>query len=182
MVADIGLPNYETRVAILKNKLKDKKSNLPEEIIDYIAQNITNNVRELEGALNTLLINFEVKKINPSIELSKKLLEDFIKKPKKTVTPLEVLKVVSNFYDISLDKIKSNSRRKDLVKARQITMYILRELVKLSYPAIGEVFNNKDHTTVMHSCKKIEEERVKDSVLNSELEAIIEKLSYDVFN
>ncbi len=182
MVADIGLPNYETRVAILKNKLKDKKSNLPEEIIDYIAQNITNNVRELEGALNTLLINFEVKKINPSIELSKKLLEDFIKKPKKTVTPLEVLKVVSNFYDIPLDKIKSNSRRKDLVKARQITMYILRELVKLSYPAIGEVFNNKDHTTVMHSCKKIEEERVKDSVLNSELEAIIEKLSYDVFN
>ena len=182
MVADIGLPNYETRVAILKNKLKDKKSNLPEEIIDYIAQNITNNVRELEGALNTLLINFEVKKINPSIELSKKLLEDFIKKPKKTVTPLDVLKVVSVFYDISLEKIKSDSRRKDLVKARQITMYVLRELVKLSYPAIGEVFNNKDHTTVMHSCKKIEEEKTKDSVLNSELEAIIEKLSYDVFN
>ncbi len=182
MVADIGLPNYETRVAILKNKLKDKKSNLPEEIINYIAQNITNNVRELEGALNTLLINFEVKKINPSIELSKKLLEDFIKKPKKMVTPVDVLKIVSNFYDISLDKIKGDSRRKDLVKARQITMYILRELVKLSYPAIGEVFNNKDHTTVMHSCKKIIEEKQKDSVLNSELEAIIEKLNYDVFS
>ncbi len=182
MVADISLPNYETRVAILKNKLKDKKSNLPEEIIDYIAQNITNNVRELEGALNTLLINFEVKKINPSIELSKKLLEDFIKKPKKMITPQDVLKVVSTFYDISLDKIKSDSRRKDLVKVRQITMYILRELVKLSYPAIGEAFNNKDHTTVMHACKKIEEEKQKDSVLNSEIEAIIEKLSYDVFS
>ena len=182
MVADISLPNYETRVAILKNKLKDKKTVLPEEIVDYIAQNITNNVRELEGALNTLLINFEVKKINPSIELSKKLLEDFIKKPKKMVTPQDVLKVVSVFYDISTDKIKVESRRKDLVKARQITMYILRDLVKLSYPAIGEVFNNKDHTTVMHSCKKIEEEKIKDSVLNNEIESLIEKLSYDVFN
>jgi len=182
MVADISLPNYETRVAILKNKLKDKKTNLPEEIIDYIAQNITNNVRELEGALNTLLINFEVKKINPSIELSKKLLEDFIKKPKKMTTPQDVFKAVSSFYDIAIDKIKGESRRKDLVKTRQITMYILRELVKLSYPAIGEVFNNKDHTTVMHSCKKIEEERSKDSVLNNEIESIIEKLSYDVFN
>lgn len=182
MVADISLPNYETRVAILKNKLKDKKTSLPEEIVDYIAQNITNNVRELEGALNTLLINFEVKKINPSIELSKKLLEDFIKKPKKMITPQDVLKVVSIFYDIPIDKIKGESRRKDLVKARQVTMYILRELNKLSYPTIGEVFNNKDHTTVMHSCKKIEEERINDSVLNNEIESLIEKLSYDVFN
>ncbi|MDD4784236.1 MAG: helix-turn-helix domain-containing protein [Candidatus Pacebacteria bacterium] len=98
------------------------------------------------------------------------------------ITPQDVLKVVSTFYDISLDKIKSDSRRKDLVKVRQITMYILRELVKLSYPAIGEAFNNKDHTTVMHACKKIEEEKQKDSVLNSEIEAIIEKLSYDVFS
>ena len=182
MVADISLPNYETRVAILKNKLKDKKSNLPEEIIDYIAQNITNNVRELEGALNTLLINFEVKKINPSIDLSKKLLEDFIKKPKKTINPQDVLKVISSFYDIPVEKIKGDSRRKDLVKARQVCMYILRELVKLSYPAIGEFFNNKDHTTVMHSCKKIEKEIVKDSVLNSEVESLIEKISYNVFN
>ena len=182
MVADISLPNYETRVAILKNKLREKKTNLPDEIVDYIAQNITNNVRELEGALNTLLINFEVKKITPSIELSKKLLEDFIKKPKKMVTSNDVLKLVSAFYDISTDKIKGESRRKDLVKARQITMYILREVVKLSYPAIGEVFNHKDHTTVMHSCKKIEEEKLKDSVLNQELESIVEKLNYDVFN
>ncbi len=182
MVADISLPNYETRVAILKNKLKDKKSSLPEEIIDYIAQNITNNVRELEGALNTLLINFEVKKINPSIDLSKKLLEDFIKKPKKTINPQDVLKVISNFYDISIEKIKGDSRRKDLVKARQVCMYILRELVKLSYPAIGEFFNNKDHTTVMHSCKKIEKEIIKDSVLNGEIESLVEKISYNVFN
>ncbi|MDD3808290.1 MAG: helix-turn-helix domain-containing protein [Candidatus Pacebacteria bacterium] len=98
------------------------------------------------------------------------------------MNPQDVLKVISSFYDIPVEKIKGDSRRKDLVKARQVCMYILRELVKLSYPAIGEFFNNKDHTTVMHSCKKIEKEIVKDSVLNSEVESLIEKISYNVFN
>ncbi len=180
MVADISLPNYETRVAIIKNKLKDKKASLPDEIIDYIAQNVTDNVRELEGALNILLISFEVKKIDFSLEITKKLLEDFIKKPRKSITPQDAINAITAFYDISEEKIKGNCRRKDFVRARQITMYVLREVVKMSYPAIGSIFNNKDHTTVMHSCKKIEAAIKKDSILNQEIDSIIEKLNYNV--
>lgn len=181
MVADISLPNYETRVAIIKNKLKDKKASLPNEIIDYIAQNVTDNVREIEGALNILLISFEVKKIDFSLDVTKKLLEDFIKKPRKSINPQDAIDAIMAFYDISEDQLKGECRRKDFVKARQITMYILREVVKLSYPAIGSIFNNKDHTTVMHSCKKIEDEKKNNSILSQEIDTLIEKLNYNVF-
>jgi chromosomal replication initiator protein len=181
MVADISLPNYETRVAIIKNKLKDKKASLPNEIIDYIAQNVTDNVREIEGALNILLISFEVKKIDFSLDVTKKLLEDFIKKPRKSINPQDAIDAIMAFYDISEEQLKGECRRKDFVKARQITMYILREVVKLSYPAIGSIFNNKDHTTVMHSCKKIEEEKKNNSILSQEIDTLVEKLNYNVF-
>jgi chromosomal replication initiator protein len=114
------------------------------------------------------------------LEITKKLLEDFIKKPRKSITPQDAINAITAFYDISEEKIKGDCRRKDFVKARQITMYVLREVVKMSYPAIGSIFNNKDHTTVMHSCKKIDISRKKDSILNQEIDSIIEKLNYDV--
>lgn len=176
MIADIGQPDFETRLTILKTKLEQKKASLSEEILRFIAESIKTNVRELEGALNRVLIAARLSKTPLTTEQAKKSVANHLAAPKKFISAKKIIKAVSEFYDIEERDFLAHSRKKDLVKPRQIAMYIMRDELKISYPSIGEKFGGRDHTTVIHSCGKIAEELKINSELEEELRAVKEKI------
>jgi len=181
MIVDISAPDFETRLAILSNKLKEYNYTLPNEILEYIAQNITNNIRELEGSLNKIIVQFKFKNKTPNLDDVKRLIDDYIKKPNQIISPQNIIKTVAIFYNLPESEIKGNSRRQDIVKARQIAMYLLREISKCSYPTIGAYFRDKDHTTVMHSCEKITKIIKQNENIAQEINTLIEKMNNSVF-
>ncbi len=163
MIADIAPPDFETRVAILEAKCKEKCYNLDKKLISLVAELIQNNVRELEGALNKLIAYYDLKKIEPTEELIKSLisnLENYASK--KILSPKYVIQAISGFYGVPIEDLLGKSREKRLAYPRQIIMYILREEMKLSFPAIGGELGGRDHTTAMHACEKIKQEVAKD--------------------
>ncbi len=177
MIADISPPDYETRVAILQTKCKEKNYNLPEEVIDFIAKNIQNNIRELEGALTRLIAYCELNNLYPNQELAQEILgEALINGRKKFVSPTKLLEAVASFYNITLEDILSPKRNKELVYPRQIAAFLLREELKLSYPKIGEELGGRDHTTIMHACSKIEKEISENNELQQEINLLKEKI------
>jgi chromosomal replication initiator protein len=177
MIADISTPDYESRVAILKVKALERNIHLPEEVLDYIASNIKNNIRELEGALNILSNFSKLQKQEIDLETAKKLLKTIISPTPKISTFKKILKIVSEFYDVKEEDILSNVRRKEILKPRHIIMYLLRTELNYSYPAIAQKFGGKDHTTVIHACEKIKKELLK----NEELAEEINQLKIKIF-
>jgi chromosomal replication initiator protein len=175
MIADVGLPDFETRVAILKQKIEEKEIDLSFEILEYIANNIQKNVRELEGALNKVLI---FKKINKNLELAdvKRVLKPIISVKTKTTTPEEIINTVRDFYKIEDDESFLNSRKKEYARPRQLSMYLLKRELKLAYAIIGRKFGGKDHTTVMHACSLMERENEEDQKFNQEVEMIMQRI------
>jgi len=177
MLADINPPNLETRIAILQTKLKEKKASIGEEIINFIAKNIQNNIRELEGALNRILAYSELNNAEPSLDDVKRVLgEPSGPDRQKNITTKEILKKIADFYDITVDQILGQRRNKELVYPRQICAYVLREELNYSFPKIGKELGGKDHTTIMHACSKINRELQINEVLKHELNSIKEKL------
>jgi len=176
MIADVGLPDIETRVTILKTKLETKKVSVPEDVIIYIAEKIKNNIRELEGALNKVIVNAELSNMPINIETAKKIITNYIASPKKFTSAKKIIKAVSEFYDINERDLINHSRKKDMVKPRQIAMYLMREELKSSYPSIGDKFGGRDHTTAIHSCEKIVQELKINSELEEEIRAIKDKI------
>jgi chromosomal replication initiator protein len=154
MMADIQPPEYEARKAILQAKISQKGLSLSEEILDYIAQNVQNNIRELEGALQSIIAHSKLLNKIPSLLEAKEVLQKNIKARKKT-TVAHLIKTVADFYSISEKEIFEQTRKKQIVLPRQIAMYLLREDFNSSYPYIGEKFGGKDHTTVIHAYDKI---------------------------
>ncbi len=171
MIVDVSEPEYESRLAILKVKLKEFNLNLDQEIIEYIAGAIQGNIRELEGSLNTIVCQYRLKNKPPSISEVKNLLKNNIK-PKKNIAIKDVVKTVSDYYSLEESSIYEKTRRKEIVKARQIVMYLLREDFNVSYPLIGQKLGGKDHTTVIHSYLKIKTDLKNNSQLLQELEQI----------
>lgn len=176
MIADIGYPEFETRVAILKSKLQEKNYSLPDEILNYVANNIQKNIRELEGALNRIIAASRLTGGIITINEAEKILSQIITGPKKTVNFKHLIKVVSDFYDISEKDLLTRCRRKEIVKPRQIAMYLLRSELKNSFPYIGSKLGGRDHTTAIHACAKIEKEIRTDKNLLDEINLIKEKL------
>jgi chromosomal replication initiator protein len=172
MIADISIPDFETRIAILKLKSQERGVNLKDEILNYIASNIKNNIRELEGALNVLVTYLKLQNKDLNLKTAKALLRSFISPSLKISTFKKVLKVISDFYDVNEKDLLSTSRRREVVKPRQVAMYILREDLKYSFPSIARKFSGKDHTTVIHACEKIKEELRKNEELNEEISQI----------
>ncbi len=171
MVIDIPAPDYESRLAILKTKQAAHGLSLHPESLDFIASNITSNIRELEGALNTISCQYQLKGKELSLPEVKNLLRDS-SRPKKTLSPNEVVKMVAGFYNIEEDSIYKKTRKKEIIKPRQVVMYILREEFNISYPSIGEKMGGRDHTTVIYSCEKIREDLKNDSTLAQEINQI----------
>ncbi len=177
MVADISYPDLETRIAILKSKAGEKGVALSDEIFEYIAQNIKKNIRELEGALNRLIAaNYQPNQKELNLNDAKKLLNSILNTPKKSTNLKNIIKAVAEFYDVGEKDLLERSRKKEIVKPRQVIMYLLREELKSSFPFIGLKIGGRDHTTAIHACEKIKKEIELDSNLNDEINLIKEKL------
>ncbi len=171
MIVDISKPDFESRLAILKYKAKLNNFSPSEEILEYMALVIQDNVRELEGALNAVMCQFYLKKRVLSINEVKNLIKNNIK-PKKNISIKDVTSTVANFYQIDEHKLYEKTRKKEVVKPRQMAMYLLREDFNTSYPYIGQKLGGRDHTTVIHAYDKIKNELLNNQLLNRELEQI----------
>ena len=176
MIVDVSLPDYETRLVILKSKLQEKGAKLPDEIIEYIASNVKKNVRELEGALNSLLIYQKINPAHVNLEIAKKLLKSFIFSPFDVANYKKIIETVSKFYNLDEKNIFDSTRRKEIVKPRQIAMFLLRKELKYSFPAIARKFGGKDHTTAIYAYKKILQESEENNKLTEELELIKQRI------
>jgi chromosomal replication initiator protein len=173
MIVDIIEPDYESRLAIIRSKAKNTPYPLTDDVIEYIADAIQGNIRELEGNIKTILLQADVKKKPLTLPDIKLILKNSLK-PKKTLGIGEIVKIIANFYNVDEATIYEKTRRKEIVYARQVIMYILREDFNISYPLIGQKLGGKDHTTVMHSYEKIKQ----DLQINGTLRDEIEQLKY----
>jgi chromosomal replication initiator protein len=170
MVADIQAPDYETRLAILQQLIIDKGANvdIPKEYLDLIAKNIENNIRELEGALTKVISLFKLG-MNPTYEDIGKLLQIDLESKRKKISPVKVMKCVSEVFDVKLADIKGDRRTAYIAQCRQIVMYILRNELSMPLERVAKEVNRKDHTTVLHACEKIKALREKDSRFNEKM-------------
>ncbi len=176
MLADISAPDYETRIAILKTKAQEKSADFSEEIYQYIASVIKKNIREIEGALNRLIAYQKLNSRKPDLEITKDIFKNVLAEPPRIATPKKIIQVVAEFYDLKERDLLTSSRKKEIVKPRQVAMYLLREELKNSFPFIGRKFNGKDHTTAIHSYKKILKELENDKKLSEEIGLIKERV------
>ncbi|MDO8264764.1 MAG: chromosomal replication initiator protein DnaA [Candidatus Parcubacteria bacterium] len=176
MIADISFPDYETRLAILKTKAQEKGISVSDEIIEYIAVNIQRNVRELEGALNRLSAHQKMTGKTINLAITQALLKNIIKNPTKITSFKKIIKTVAEFYDLKEEEILCDSRKKEIVKPRQIAMFLLRTELKNSFPFIGRKFRGKDHTTAIYSCNKVSIEVEKNENFAGEIELIKQRI------
>lgn len=177
MIADIAAPDFETRIAILQKRSQENNFNLSADLIALIATTVQSNIRELEGALNKVIAYHQLKNLEPTKDSIKSILVSFeAQSMKKILTPKELIATISEFYDVAIDDITGKSREKRLATPRQIIMFLLREELKMSYPAIGNELGGRDHTTAMHAHTKVGTEIENDAKLKQEIKAIRERL------
>lgn len=172
MIISVTPPDHESRLAIVRSKAAAHNFILSDEVLSYLATTIEGNVRELEGALNTLLIQFEMRGKPLTLADAKILLRGSGTTSKKAVSVQEVVKTIAGFYGIEEASIYEKTRRKEVVRPRQVIMFLLREDFHISFPTIGEKLGGRDHTTVIHSCDKIKNDLVSDSILSNEIHQI----------
>lgn len=177
LICDIKYPDIETRMAILKKKANSENLEVSDEVIEYIADNVHSNIRELEGALLRVIAYSSLTNTPVSIELAEATLKDLYKNKKSIVIDTNrIKKIVSNNYDVSIEDMDSKKRPKDIAFARQVAMYLTRDLTDLSLPKIGNEFGGRDHTTVIHACDKIAKEMKKDINFKKEIESLIKEI------
>jgi chromosomal replication initiator protein len=176
MIADISLPDLETRIAILKTKCQERKNELSDDVLTYIASHIKKNIRELEGALNILAAYQKLNNSSPDLATAKTLLKNLTSSQTKIVNAKKIIGSVADFYDLKTKELISKSRKKEIVKPRQIAMYLLRKELKASFPFIGRKLGGKDHTTAIHAYEKISKAVKKDEGLSEEIELIKQRV------
>jgi chromosomal replication initiator protein len=177
LIVDIQAPDLETRIAILDKKSKSKGFQIPLEALDYIAKQIPNNVRELEGALNRICAYCELNNMEPSLKNVSNILGGLLAGTKRrSLNPKTVVEKTADFFDIGTDEITGSKRDKEIVLPRQVAMYLMREELHLSYPKIAREIGKKDHTTIMHGVEKIEKEIDANERLRQEINLIKERL------
>lgn len=156
LLTDIQAPQLETRIAILRKKAENEKLRVPDEILEYMAERVSSNIRELEGTLIRVTAYANLNRSPVDLQLVQTILKDIVPIGETSVyAPVDIIKVVADYYNISPDEIYGSSRQQAIAMARQIAMYIIREQTQLSLPKIGQLFSNRDHTTVMYACKKV---------------------------
>jgi chromosomal replication initiator protein len=171
MIVDVTEPEFESRLAILKVKLRELNVDLADELVEYVASAVQGNIRELEGSLNLIVCQYRLRNKPLTLAEVKNLLKNNMK-PKKNMAIKDVVRVVSEYYKIDESNIYEKTRKKEIVRARQVVMFLLREDFNVSYPLIGQKLGGKDHTTVIHSCLKIKTDSKEDPQLMQELEQI----------
>jgi len=175
LTADISYPEYEMRVAIIRNRLQAANRQLSDPIVDLVANSVKRNIRELEGVLNKILFYQEKR----GVDIDRKTVEEIIDKSTQSylgrVSDDQILKAVADFYNVVIQDLTGRSRKKEMVEPRQVAMYLLRDILRMSYPYIGEKLG-RDHTTVIHSFEKINHEINKNSPFNQKIISIKESL------
>ncbi|MCL2357209.1 MAG: chromosomal replication initiator protein DnaA [Defluviitaleaceae bacterium] len=173
LIADISIPDYETRNAILEKKLAMEDIEIPEPVKEYMLKNIVSNIRDLEGALNKIIANARLTNKQITLELAQYSLRDqLVAKEKPPVTMDYIRKTVAERFGVSIEEINGRKRTQKLVMPRQIAMYLCRKLMDIPLPAVGEFFGGRDHTTVIHSCNKITNELEFDEKLRLTVEEL----------
>lgn len=177
LITDIQIPDLETRVAILRKKAQNDNLNIPYDVIDYIANYIDSNIRELEGALIRLVAYATVNNKPLNMATASEALKDILPPPRpKKITIETIQKTVCEYYGIQMNELLSKKRQKQLVFPRQIAMYLCRHLTDASYPQIGDQFGGRDHTTVLHAYDKIEKLLQEDNELNMSIKELCRKI------
>ncbi len=177
MIADLAPPDLEMRMAILRTKARARGYQVPSEVIEYIAKSVQQNIRELEGALIRIMAHAELTGTPPTPELAEQVLGTILTaRHHRMVTASQVIDAVSRFYNISVDELRGPGRQRDIVRPRQMVMFLLREETNLSYPKIGRELGGRDHTTVIHAVEKIGSETQVNEPLRHELNLIRERL------
>lgn len=174
--ADLQMPDYETRIEILERKMKNDGLDMPKEVVKYLAYNINTNIRELEGALISLLAQSSLNKREIDLELAKKVLRNHIKTSSKEITIENIQKMVCEYFDVPYEKLQQKTRKREIVQARQITMYLAKAFTKNSLKTIGEHFGGRDHTTVIHSCQTVKDLMDTDSVFKENVMELTQKV------
>jgi len=177
MIADIKMPDLETRVAILRNKCSERDFNLEEELINYIAETVKKSIRELEGALNKIIAMYDLNQKKPTISTVKEILTTMMIDPsRRALNHKRLIEVVADYYDIGVADIVGACRKRNLVIPRQIAMYLMRQELDHSYPTIGNNLGGRDHTTVMYAVSKIEDMLEGEERMKEEIETIKQRL------
>ena len=171
MTIDIGEPDPESRMAIIKKKVSIHGIILSDEVVEYVATSLSGSIRELEGMINSIICNAQVKGLSPDIAEVRQSLRSFTR-PQKNISVKNIVDKVAEYYGIDEESIYEKTRRREVVRPRQVIMYLLREDFSISYPTIGTKLGGRDHTTVIHSCEKIKREIIVDSELAKEIQNI----------
>lgn len=180
--ADIQIPDTQTRIEIMKKKLAGEKINIeefPEEVLEFVASKFNSNVRNLEGALKRLIFYATINNSDFTLELANEALRDLFKAEQKQtkIDVSNIMKEVGAYYDVSVPDLLSKKRKKNIAFARQVAMFLTRELTGNSFPKIGEAFSGRDHTTIMHGCEKIEKELKENEELKKAINTLKQSLS-----
>jgi len=174
--ADLQAPDFETRIAILKKKIYNDGIIVPEEVIEYIASNITNNIRELEGALISLLAQSTLNRKEITIELTSEMIDKLVKNTRKEISIDYIQKIVCEYFGLPSDVLQTKTRKREIVQARQIAMFFSKSLTKSSLSTIGSIIGGKDHATVLHACKTVNNLMDTDKRFKSQIDDIERRL------
>lgn len=175
--AELQSPDFETRVSILKNKLYRDGVEMPDDIIEYVAKYIKTNVRELEGAIISLIAQSSFNKKEITISLAKEIVEKFVKNTKREVSIEYIQKVVSDYFQMDVDTLQSKTRKRHIVQARQLAMFFAKKYTKASLASIGSQIGKRDHATVLHACKTVDNLSSTDKQFRKYVEDISKKLT-----
>ena len=176
--ADLQSPGFDTRIAILKKKAYNDGIDLDDEVLEYVATHITNNVRELEGALISLLAQSTLNKKEITINLAKEMIDKLIKNSRREISIDYIQKIVCDYYNIPINLIQSKTRKREIVQARQVAMFFSKSLTKSSLATIGTQIGGKDHATVLHACKTVNNLIDTDKQFRLQIQDIEKKLSF----
>lgn len=174
--ADLQTPDFETRVAILEHKMYADGITLTGDVVEYVAHNIDNNIRELEGALVSLLAQASLNRKEVDIELAKQMMKNFVKNVSREISIDYIQKLVCDFYGISVDMVKSKTRKREIVQARQISMFFAKDLTKASLKNIGMHFGGRDHSTVIHACQTVNDLIETDKKFRGDVEELSKRI------
>jgi chromosomal replication initiator protein len=176
--AELHNPDFETRVSILRNKLYRDGVEMPEDIIEYVAKSIKTNVRELEGAVISLIAQSSFNKREVTIELAQQIVEKFVKNTKREVSIDYIQKVVSDYFQMDVATLQSKTRKRHIVQARQLAMFFAKKYTKASLASIGSQIGKRDHATVLHACKTVDNLCDTDKQFRKYIEDLSKKFSH----
>lgn len=179
LTADIQSPDYETRMAILKKRAELDGLDIPNDVMEYVANNIKSNIRELEGALNKICVYANLTKKNEpiTVDIAVEALKDLISPDaKREITPSMIAEIVASHYHITMDDLISKKKNKEIAYPRQITMFLCRKLTDAPLQAVGNMLGKRDHSTVIHGIEKIEKDLKTNQSLQSNIDVLIKKI------